>query len=566
MKHSKQDDGSRPDAFVPFPDHASLAALRAWYEGLTARAAVDRYLPHARAYAQSSRGIVGRIKQRLIRIAEAYGRDDIASVFTVHGTSRTRQAIAVHRAIEALRELIAREPRINDDIGLWLPARTIRALKAQGIATFAELTLQVPRRRLWWANITGIGPASARDIEAFFAHHPALTESARQLVERLESRDHFVWWQVSCVRRLDGSRGRYRAPKARCLLNAITDREAIEDWLALHETDATSRAYRREAERLLLWANLERKRALSSLNTEDAIAYRTFLHRPEPRERWVGPRRSRDSEGWRPFFRRLRPSSVAYALSVLSAMFRWLVEQQYVVANPFAGLAARSNRSTAAPRMRALGDEEWRFARRVASELSTAHGWSLEATQRLCFILDFELATGLRAAELVEAKTGDIYFGDAADVWLRLRGKGRRAATVALPPLAMHAVQTFLSQRGLPADPRRCNRDVPLVPALSTDLRVSVSGTRLRVVLKRFFRLVAEQVRATDSVAAHRFEQASPHWLRHTHATCALARGVELRSVRDNLRHASIATTSRYVHGNELLRMQQLSTAFAMDQ
>ena len=94
---------------------------------------------------------------------------------------------------------------------------------------------------------------------------------------------------------------------------------------------------------------------------------------------------------------------------------------------------------------------------------------------------------------------------------------------------------------------------------------MSISGTRLRAVLKRFFRLVAEQIRPTDSVVAHKLEQASPHWIRHTHATRALARGVELRSVRDNLRHASIATTSRYVHGDERLRMQQVSIAFAAE-
>jgi site-specific recombinase XerD len=526
---------------------------------------VARYLSHTRAKAQSSRGILGRIRQRLIRIAEAYGRDDIASIFTSRGTDRTRQAIPVHRAIEALRDLVVREPQINDDIGLWLPSRTIPALKAQGIATLAELTLRVPRRRLWWVNISGIGPASARDIEAFFWRHPALTETARLLVERFESHDHSVCRQFSCERRLDGSKGRYRAPRARCLLNATNDREAIEAWLAFHETDATSRAYRKEAERLLLWANLERRRALSSLNTEDAIAYKSFLRLPEPSDRWVGPRRSRQSDEWRPFFRRLRPSSVAYAISVLSAMFRWLVEQQYLVANPFAGMAAGITRSVIAPPMRSFRDEEWRYARRVADELSTAHGWSLEATQRLCFILDFELATGLRAAELVRARTGDIFFGDAADVWLRLCGKGRRVAKVAIPPLAMHALETFLVQRGLPADPRQCKRNVPLVPALSRERTVSVSGTRLRSVVRRFFCLVAQQIHTSDRIAAHRFEQASPHWLRHTHATYALARGVDLRNVRDNLRHASITTTSKYIDSDELLRMKQLSAAFGTD-
>jgi site-specific recombinase XerD len=562
--HFDQGNESRYSS-IAFPNHASLAALRAWYEGIPARAAVTRYLAHTRVQTQSSRGVIGRIKRRLIHIAQTHGRCDIASVFVDHGPDRAVQVTAVRRAIEELRVLIGRDPQIYDDIALWLPTRTIRALKGQGIATLAELTLRVPRRRMWWINMPGIGPASARDIEAFFYEYPKLTEAARQLVERFDPREHIVLRHIAPVRSRNGSNGKYRAPKARCLLDATTDQQAIEAWLALHEIEATSRAYRKEAERLLLWAIIERKRALSSLNTSDAIAYRTFLRSPEPRDQWVGPRRRLDSDRWRPFFRRLRPASVAYALSVLSAMFRWLVEQQYVVANPFAGITGAHMRPREHVQMRALREEEWRFARRIATELSTSHGWSVDAAQRLHFILDFELATGLRATELIHAKLGDLYFGDADDTWLRLIGKGRCAARVAMPPLAMHALQTYLQQRGLPTDPRRCSRNVPLVPALSGDRTVSISGTRLRAVLKRFFRLVGQQIATTDASAAHRLEQASPHWLRHTHATLALARGVELRSVRDNLRHASIATTSQYVHGDELLRMQQLGAAFGTD-
>lgn len=61
------------------------------------------------------------------------------------------------------------------------------------------------------------------------------------------------------------------------------------------------RVYRKEAERLILWAIDERGRAFSSLTTDDAIAYQTFVRRPSPRERWVGPPRPRDSVEWRPF-------------------------------------------------------------------------------------------------------------------------------------------------------------------------------------------------------------------------------------------------------------------------
>jgi site-specific recombinase XerD len=51
--------------------------------------------------------------------------------------------------------------------------------------------------------------------------------------------------------------------------------------------------------------------------------------------------------------------------------------------------------------------------------------------------------------------------------------------------------------------------------------------------------------------------------MRHTHASHALARGAELIMVRDNLRHSSIATTSTYLHSDEVQRARQFDQAFA---
>ncbi len=146
------------------------------------------------------------------------------------------------------------------------------------------------------------------------------------------------WEQSRVPHEVDGSHGQFRAPRAAWLLSAPNDYEAIQSWLSLHESAATQRAYRKEAERLVLWAIIERGRALSSLNTDDAIAYRAFLRRPTPRERWVESSRPRHSVEWRPFIGALAPRSAAYALNVLSALFRWLIEQRYVLANPFAGV------------------------------------------------------------------------------------------------------------------------------------------------------------------------------------------------------------------------------------
>jgi len=50
--------------------------------------------------------------------------------------------------------------------------------------------------------------------------------------------------------------------------------------------------------------------------------------------------------------------------------------------------------------------------------------------------------------------------------------------------------------------------------------------------------------------------------MRHTHATHALAGGVELKTVRDNLRHAWIATTSVYVHTDDSQRAEKFAKSF----
>jgi hypothetical protein len=193
----------------------------------------------------------------------------------------------------------------------------------------------------------GLGPAGARHIETFFAKHPALTERARALVTVNQAQELIPWERLVIPEDVDGSRGTFRAPRASCALDASNDYEAVNAWLSLHESAATQRAYRKEAERLILWAIVERRRALSSLTTEDAIAYRAFLRHPGPRARWVGAPQPRSSPAWRPFAGDLSARSAAYALSVLNARYRWLIEQRYVLANPFAGVKVRAGRAGA---------------------------------------------------------------------------------------------------------------------------------------------------------------------------------------------------------------------------
>jgi site-specific recombinase XerD len=548
-----------------FPGTVELAALRAWYSGMSTRDAVDQYLDDQRLSGQSSRSQIGNIRRKLATLARLRRREDLASAFEHPESERISHSRTAVAAIELLRSITPPAPQITDDIGLWLSERSVRSLKAHGINTLADLTVRVPRRRRWWVAVPGLGVTGARQIEAFFAQHPQLAERARALIVRNAQQDVRPWEMLVVPGDVDGSRGTFRAPPESCTLNSANDYEAVQAWLSLHESAATQRAYRKEAERLILWAIVERGKALSSLNTEDAIAYRAFLRRPTPARRWIGPPQARTSPDWKPFVGGLAPRSVAYALAVVGAMFRWLMEQRYVLANPFSGVKVRGA-SHAAPMDtgRVFSEGEWAIIRAVADGLEWSYGWKVPAAQRLRFVLDFAYATGLRVSELVDAKLGQIEVDAHGDHWIKLVGKGSKSGKVALPPLVRSALDHSLMQRGLPITPAHWKPSTPLIADLGDpDGKSGITATRVWSLMKRFFTTVATAIEKEAPATAEKLRKASPHWMRHTHATHALARGAELTTVRDNLRHASVATTSIYLHTDEVKRARQMGDAFA---
>jgi site-specific recombinase XerD len=134
---------------------------------------------------------------------------------------------------------------------------------------------------------------------------------------------------------------------------------------------------------------------------------------------------------------------------------------------------------------------------------------------------------------------------------------------VALPPMARAALDRYLVQRRMPTTPSRWEPSTPLLGNLEQDGAGGITAPRLWAVMKRFFSQMADAVQEDSPAFAEKLRRASPHWMRYTHATHALERGADLTTVRDNLRHASLATTSIYLHTDEEKRARQLGAAFA---
>ena len=303
---------------------------------------------------------------------------------------------------------------------------------------------------------------------------------------------------------------------------ATDDPHAIDAWIAAKAGGAaTARAYRKEAERLLVWCLLERQKPLSTMDQGDCLAYLTFLeHLPEA---WVSLRHAKRHEpGWTPFRGLLSAASRRYALVVLSGLFDWLVSARYLTANPWRLV----NRKIADDRFaeldsRAFTPQAWDalHAFLASSQVSPPS----PARERIAFLLAFGEATGLRASELVSATLGD--FRKVKRGWvLQVQGKGGKARVVAVPGQAAQAVHQYLHTRGIAplGAIDSVHGELPLV-ASALDRHAPVSYSALYRSLKSWLH---KAIWASDLTTQEKLDlgKASLHWLRHTCGTQALER------------------------------------------
>lgn len=505
---------------------------------------------------------------------EAYGTQ--SGQADARSAARRRQRLR-ERLVEAVQWLMkvgVREPDPADAVTAWLDERVATRLAVVGIRTLGELGFWIRKKGFnWHRGIPKIGPEGAARIVRWLQEHDAtlgalpspvlvplsqidtaaLTPPPRIGIVPLE--------RFRSPSERDGSRGVNRAPIERCKVAAANDYEAIQAWLRLRvQGTHTWRAYRKEAERFLLWAVMERRKALSSLDGDDCVAYRDFLATPGPE--WVGPRNAqRWSEAWRPFEGALSVRSQATAMTIVRALCEWLVRRHYLDSNPWDDVPARPD-APSMPQLRALSQKQWGLVNEwLDGELAAAPS---PALHRLKFILDFAYMTGMRLAELAAAKLGWLrheQLDDGEWAWsIMVLGKRNKWREVPLPDPAVQALQAYLEIRGLRPDIFDNDPEAPLIAKLS--LEAPLTPARIYEVLVTGFARCAESMAVRDRRAAERIREASTHWLRHTYGSHSAARGVPQDVLQANLGHESLATTSIYVRAEKARKHQAMQAAF----
>lgn len=539
------------------------ALIRGWIQGVGWDVLGELYLDEAER--TDTIRAVRQLRESLAGKAKRLGMDADAKLWE---QEREYSQDWIKQALESVKVLQSKsdpKPQLDDPLSRWIPTGTISKLVGIRVKSLRDLADFINSRGgSWWKTIPNLGQKSAETIHNFFTSSESdlgikldLSKiNHAQVDTQSQSHDVAPLERFAPPTHLAGESGLNRADISRCKIDARNDYESILAWLSLwDEGTPTHRAYRKEAERFLLWSIMEKQKSMSSLTTPDCAEYRRFLADPLPTDRWIGKPAQRWSKDWRPFKGPLKPSSIRQAEVILSALCEWLVGQRYLDSNPFSGLSTQSfgRRNNGADR--SFSPTLWEFVqgyakKNASNEVLTDSQRS--AYRRIVFVLTFAYHTGLRLHEMVKANTGDLRQVSSSNEdqwWLDVIGKGKKHREVPIHSDVLDAINAHLRERRLRAV-GYTSQDTPIIGKLRGEAKESMTASALYQMLKGFFKDAAEEISKENPALAERLTKASTHWLRHTHGSHAVANGVPLAIVRDNLGHSNIATTSIYVHAD----------------
>lgn len=346
----------------------------------------------------------------------------------------------------------------------------------------------------------------------------------------------------------------------------------------------TFTSYRREVERLLHWAWLVVKKPLKGLDRNNIRDYLQFVAAPP--KHWIGTKtvnRFVDSHDgirqpntdWRPFVVKVSkvarlhgkaPENTHYQLSnksieaifaILSSMFTFLQQEEYLEANPVALIRQKKGyiqRQQTRKVTRKLSQTQWMYV------INTCEAMAKEDPkhQRTLFLMSAFYLLGLRISELAFGETRQATMGNFAPDkrglwWYTTVGKGNKVRDVAVPDELLSALKNYRQSLNLSPLPHR-EEPTPLFPKQKG--RDGLGARQIRNVVQRVFDNAIFELKRTGKLdEAEDLATATVHWLRHT----AISSEVEYRPrehIRDDVGHENPATMDKYIDTDRVARHQ----------
>lgn len=166
------------------------------------------------------------------------------------------------------------------------------------------------------------------------------------------------------------------------------------------------------------------------------------------------------------------------------------------------------------------------LSQKILTEAEVKQLIAAEPCDRNRLIFKVFYYAGLRVSELCGLNWEDLT-SNGESGQLLIYGKGDKTRVVLLPP---SLYRELLNSRG----------DAGNLEPIFRSRKHSDGGRLNPISVTQMVKVAAVRVGLSD--------KASAHWLRHCHASHALNRGAPIHLLSQTLGHASVATTSKYLH------------------
>ncbi len=231
--------------------------------------------------------------------------------------------------------------------------------------------------------------------------------------------------------------------------------------------------------------------------------------------------RAKDLQGFIEYINELGMSAYSQAriLSGIKSFYKFMMVEELVESDPTALLEG--------PKLGRKLPDTLEYPEIIklleAIDLSTPEGARNRA------MLEVLYSSGLRVSELVELKTGNVYFDIG---FLRVIGKGNKERLVPCGKDALKFLKSYLEDIRV---------HVPVQKGFENHVFLNRRGRKLsRVMVFLIIKDLAARIGLKKSI--------SPHTFRHSFATHLIEGGADLRAVQEMLGHESITTTEIYTH------------------
>lgn len=349
-----------------------------------------------------------------------------------------------------------------------------------------------------------------------------------------------------------------------CPPAALADYQHASEFIYSYRgSPDTFSTYRRELEHFLHWAWLIAHKSLLQIVREDIESYAEFARQPPAN--WIGDKnvpRFLEKEGqripnpeWRPYVNAageyvVSQSALQSLFGVLSSFFNFLIQENYLTANPVSQLRQKSKflrKHQSQGKIRRLSPLQWDYVIDAVEKMALAEP---QVHERTLFIMNALFAMYLRISELVETprwqpQMGHFQADQEGNWWFTTVGKGNKQREISVSDAMLEALRRYRKSRGLPSLPAPGEAS-PLIH--KTRGKGGITSTRqIRGIVQQCFDRAAELMRNEGfDEDAERLAVATVHWLRHT----GISEDVKHRPrehVRDDAGHGSSAITDRYI-------------------